>query len=436
MTQSIYSIIQLLKQTSSRNDKIKILEANKDNEILMNFFYLTLNPFINFFYKRKIGQINPTQTKTLEDAFNFLETVIASREITGGAAEQAILTMASSLSDDDFQVFKLVLQKKPDCGIQTSTVNKVWKNLVPEYPVMLAEPYSSKLAAKLNWYSGIIIQNKEDGLRVNIQIQHGVVTVYAARSGNIIDLCGRFDPLGMTKFSGYVLDGELRAWDATTKKFYPRKISNGICTKAIKGTISDEEIQKLIFIVWDIIPVDKFFSGFVATEYVNRLAFLESPTDVYNQHMNLIQLIDTKWVRSEEAALQYFQERLDLGEEGAMVKCPHAPWEDRRVPTILKLKAEKTCDLICYGIIPGEGKYGGKVGSLMCKTGDDLLHVSVGTGLTDADREKNDYVGSIIEVMYNEVITSKNKTTKSLFLPKFISVRHDKMIPDNLSNLK
>ena len=56
------------------------------------------------------------------------------------------------------------------------------------------------------------------------------------------------------------------------------------------------------------------------------------------------------------------------------------------------------------------------------------IKVSVGSGMTDKDRELpiDYYIGKVIELQYNELIQSKSKDTYSLFLPIFIEVREKK----------
>ncbi len=60
--------------------------------------------------------------------------------------------------------------------------------------------------------------------------------------------------------------------------------------------------------------------------------------------------------------------------------------------------------------------------------GHRVLEVGVGTGYNDQQRKDYDksYVGKICSVQYNEIITSRDRDTKSLFLPVFVEFRDDK----------
>jgi hypothetical protein len=49
---------------------------------------------------------------------------------------------------------------------------------------------------------------------------------------------------------------------------------------------------------------------------------------------------------------------------------------------------------------------------------------------------EEEWVGSIVEVKYNAVIESETKDKKSLFLPRFVTKRHDKDVADTLKKIE
>jgi hypothetical protein len=59
---------------------------------------------------------------------------------------------------------------------------------------------------------------------------------------------------------------------------------------------------------------------------------------------------------------------------------------------------------------------------------------SVGTGLSDEERrsDPSEFVGKVLAVKYNALITDKKTGARSLFLPVFVEVRLDKDEPDTL----
>jgi hypothetical protein len=122
------------------------------------------------------------------------------------------------------------------------------------------------------------------------------------------------------------------------------------------------------------------------------------------------------------------------GEEGLVLKDPRGPWEDKRVKHQVKMKAELEADLRVTGVVPGTGKYKGKIGSLMVESVDGGVKSAVGTGLDDEERscDPSIFIGQIVSVKYNALIEDKKTGQKSLFLPVFVEIRDDKKEADVL----
>lgn len=88
------------------------------------------------------------------------------------------------------------------------------------------------------------------------------------------------------------------------------------------------------------------------------------------------------------------------GYEGLMYKedC-HVHVEGKRVKTALKFKTTYKAILKCIDFYPGNGKYSGMVGSLLCE--DHMgVRVYVGSGLTDEDRMRTNWIGKSIRISY------------------------------------
>ena len=52
------------------------------------------------------------------------------------------------------------------------------------------------------------------------------------------------------------------------------------------------------------------------------------------------------------------------------------------------------------------------------------------------DEGPDEYIGQVVEVMYNEKIKAKGNLTYSLFLPRFKRFRKDKNEADSLTKIK
>jgi len=408
-----------------------LLEENSSNLVLKRWFELCLNPRINFYQKKRIDA--PTGAESgdgaLQWAMDCLVADIASRKYTGNAARERITQILSMLDVETQKLVHAILQKKPDCGVDSS-VDKVWPGLVPSLPCMLAKPFSSKLAEQFNWQKGVWSELKSDGCRTHIAIKKtGEVELYT-RGFNDMTVHGKFDFLGsIPELRGHVIDGELLSVDAKGK-FLDRKTANGIANKAVKGTISEEEAARLHLVAWDVIPIDDFWKRGYASPYTARRQktseFVKLATAVSPYSLSHI---PGKLVYSIEDAQKHFQELRDLGQEGSMLKEQDEPWADIRSTKILKLKEgdEDPADMRCVGFNPGNGKYEGMIGSLVFETDDGKVRVNC-SGMTDKMRNEDpgEFVGRIAEIQYNELIRARNSATASLFLPRFNKWRDDK----------
>lgn len=430
---TILSILDQVAATTKGSEKLAILEKNKANPTLKAVVYLALNPMINF-YQKKIPDysagVNP-RILTLAQALDLLAD-LSNRVVTGNAAIRQFKNILESVSKDDATVIERVVTKDLRCGVAIATANKVWGDgFIKEFPVMKASPLDEKTIARINYPA--ISQLKVDGLRCTAVMDGDDVTLFSS-AGNPIELGDV--PLMATLLScmtsDFVIDGELVVVDEKGK-ILPRKTGNGIINKAVRGTITKEEADRVRFIVFDAINKKSFFAGTEDTTiYSHRLAMLNSHFKAADKHA---QVVAGKVVNSEAEAYAHFRELYNKGEEGTILKDMRSIWENKRSKLQVKFKGIISTDLRVKACEEGTGKNKGKIGALVCETDDGLLEVKVGTGLSDDDRSKpfDFYVGKIVEVEYNELIISKVKGAKHcLFLPRFVCVRDDKLHADTL----
>ena len=107
------------------------------------------------------------------------------------------------------------------------------------------------------------------------------------------------------------------------------------------------------------------------------------------------------------------------GGEGLMLRRPASAYEAGRSATLLKVKPYDDAEATVIAHQPGKGKYAGKVGALRVRT-DDGREFSIGSGLTDADRESPPSVGTVITYRF------RGLTAKGLpRFPSYVRVRRD-----------
>ena len=415
----------------------------------MSVVLLALNPYVNF-YIRKIPSYIPTGNQTLDWALGQLNK-LTTRELTGHAGIEHLRHILSNLNRDDAIVIERIIGKDLRCGIADGIINAVVDKYIPTYPCLLARGFDEKNIKNINYPA--FSQLKADGLRVNFHVTSTVSI--CGRSGRDIDLLGAMDSeiaeLGREFDYPVVFDGELVVVDSDGK-LLSRKVGNGIINKAIKGTISLEEAKMVRAQLWDVIPLSEFKAGISKKKYSERFAEVSkaianvAPKGIDATASQLagktmkFWAIPNKVVHSLEEAQEHFEELLSQGEEGTILKNLEGLWEDSRSKHLVKLKAEKDCDLEIVGWNPGNGKFEGMVGSLQMASSDRLVEVNI-SGFPDDLRKEiteniNSLIGTIGTVLYNERISSKGRTADSLFLPRFVEFRSDKTVANSSKEIK
>lgn len=450
----ILDILEDLASNNSRLYKEKILTDNADNELLKRVINLALDPFVQF-YIRKIPDytlnLNPKKQDDLNTTLNRLG-LLSSRTLTGKAGIEHLKIVLESVSPADAKVIERIIAKDLKCGVSEATVNKIWTDLIPSYPCMLASAYDQKLVDKVKWPA--IAQLKMDGMRFNAIIRNGKVE-FRSRNGKEISIPNpQFDiPFQLMAdwygqdpdryySSDMVFDGELTVVDAAGK-ILDRKTGNGILNKAVKGTMSGAEAAMVRATIWDAIPLEKFQAGKADKEYRLRLASLQNCIEhlKFNkaQIMHYVDIVWTKQVPDLWNAKQVFEKFLTEGQEGIILKTQEGIWENKRSKSLIKFKGELECDLRVVDWEEGTGKNVGRLGALVLESDCGGVRVNVGTGFSDADRNHitaANSLGRIVAVKYNARISDKNSDVASLFLPVFVEFRDDKTTADAAKDIK
>jgi len=456
----ILKILEEIGSDTKRGHKLAVIEQHKDNELFMRVVKLALDPYVNFYIKKipdhtfRFLQGPGDSHKTLDWALDELSK-LTSRQLTGNAAILHLSGVLSELSTDDATVVKRIIGKDLRCGAADGIVNAVVAGFIPSYPCLLARPYDDKNIKNIAYPA--LSQLKADGLRVNFHVDGSAVSI-CGRSGRDIDLLGHMDDsiaeLGAQFDGPVVFDGELVVVDSNGK-LLSRKVGNGIINKAIKGTISDEEASMVRAQLWDVIPADEFRAGKSRKTYEQRFAEVSSAVEavlpkeedltasILSGNPAKFWIIPSRVVNDLDGAVAHFNELLAAGEEGTILKNYIGHWEDSRSKHLVKMKAEKDCDLEIIGYNEGTGKFEGLVGSLICASSDRLVEVAI-SGFSDDLRKWitehiTELLGSIVAVLYNERITSQDKNRvgiDSLFLPRFAEFRSDKTVANSSKEIK
>ena len=425
---NIFNILNELAAEPSTNAKVKILEREKNNVLLENVFKAAYDKTVTYGIKQipeyRIGSPTPGDW-SLESAMKELQK-FSSRELTGNNAINHLKFVLQMMNNPgNCTVFERIIQRDLRCNTSDTLAARVWPGIVPVFDVMLAHKDISGI--KYPCFGQI----KFDGARCHL-IWDGKKASAWSRNGKEIQTLGIFDEQMKTAFGDdtVTIDGELLV--VRDGKIIDRKTGNGIISKANKGTITQEEANTIRMVTWDIVD---------ATSKIPYDIRLKTLTDAMSASLtnNMITLAETRTINSPEEAQKMFEECIAAGHEGAMMKNTKQIWEPKRVKGIGKMKAEETIEMRIVGLIEGTGKYAGMLGAFECETDDGTIEVNVGTGFSDEQRKKlfdEKYIGGIVEVLYNQLITDKKTGQYSLFLPRFVEVRFDKDVTSKFTELK
>ena len=432
---SILDILNQLNSNRSRNFKLQLLTEHQDNELLKKVIKLALDPFVVFYIKKVPAYHSlPHAPWKLDYAITLLDE-LTSRAVTGHEAINHLKYVLQNVTDDDAEVIKRIISKDLKCGVSTATVNAIWPELIPDFPMLLSESFDQKLLTKMFDESPTLIcQTKCDGARFNAIVEDNK-TILVARSGKLIEIDNEtlyeaFNQLCAAYEQSVVFDGELLVLDANGQDLN-RQTGNGLINKAIRGTLTANEAASIRAVVWDVIPLLDHQAGIYSMPYETRLDVLKtsiiSLQVAYPELANYISIVPTTTAESFDEIQQIFDDYIDRGCEGLIIKKRDSIWENTRSKNQIKMKAEEDIEAEVIDWIPGTGKNTGLMGALVCRSGD--IEFNVGTGFTEQERKEftADYiVGKIITVTYNQVITEKTSERKSLFLPRFNCIRFDK----------
>ncbi len=112
-----------------------------------------------------------------------------------------------------------------------------------------------------------------------------------------------------------------------------------------------------------------------------------------------IKIIPQTAVRDAKHLREFLAEITAAGGEGVVVRDPNTPYRAGRLASALKVKTHFDAECEVKKILPGRGKYRGKMGALQCEMADGRL-VKVGSGFTDAMRAAPPPPGEVITFKY------------------------------------
>ena len=428
----------------AKQDILKEVQNGSQNELFQSIVIATFHPTTEYYIKKFDMPETYTGETTLLEALTRIKDVLSTRKLTGNSARDWLFELFGSLTEDDAEVLKRVIKRDLRAGFSSTTVNKIWTDLIYCHPYMRCSGFNEKTIKNIQL--PCYTQLKADGLYCDIIVRAESV-IYMSRSGKVIDINNlERDGLLMeiaANSSEFVLQGEVLVKN-TDGTILERSLSNGYINKDNKDT------SRIFIMAWDMIPLEDFLcpkkdgKKSCLIKYDTRLANL---TDVTTQLNNFgIVLIDHRKCNTIDEIADHFREVREQGEEGIIIKDSNCAWKDGTSKFMIKLKVIMDVELKIV-----DWYYGTKgtknesiVGGICCESEDGKIAVKVGTGISDTERETwvntlDNMIsnGKIVTVKCNGITTSKVVGhISSLFLPRLKEIRIDKTVADSFDKIQ
>lgn len=409
---TVFGVLREIEEASG-NDKLRLLKEN-ESDTLKQALKAAYCPFTTYGVK-KLPEVdlNPTKNGFDQKTWALLDA-LASRRLTGGAAQDAIAKELLALPASSGLLLKHILTKDLRAGISISSINKVFPGLIFKFECMLAHPFDEKRIAQ--W--PVAVEPKYDGVRalfIYTQSQGGFYSRTGKRFESLDDMAHKITQR-FQKYSApaIVLDGEIMD---RSNSFH--KIVGDVHKKGI-------QLDQATFNIFDVIPYGHFSNGEYVVPYKQRNVYVGRILTQWFPDLlgEELRKVPSRLCSTHGEIMDYYQEIRDQGGEGVIVKPMDHAYVCKRSHSWLKIKDCQSVDAPVVDFVEGTGKFENNLGALVIDV--DGVRVNVGSGLDDATRrqiwsDRDRLKGLMVEVEYHE------KTPDgSLRHPRFVRFRTDK----------
>lgn len=420
--EQVIEIVNQLRNESSTNNKISLLKENKDNTTLQKILKYTYDPFKKYGISEKSLNIKKDSMELTIDIFHILDT-LSNSNINDTLRNLTNAFLGSLYNDNECDLYKCMLLKDLKIGINSKSINKVFKELIPVFDVQLAESYFKQKEGYLNGRE-FIITTKLDGNRLVIIKENGKIRMFT-RQGQVVEGLIEIEQASKELLDNMVYDGELIA--ENIDNLPSDELFRVTMTKARKKG----EKKGLIFNCFDCLPIEDFKKGKSNIPFIERKTKLKAILNKVNSKF----IIDVPILyqgKDETKILEWIAWARKNGLEGVMINIADAPYECKRSKMILKGKVMQDMDLKVIGFEEGQGNFKGTLGRINIEYKDNIIGCGSGFDISMRDEiwnNKDRYLNKIAKIQYFEESTNQKDNKVSLRFPVFLEWRFDKTKP-------
>ncbi len=417
----LYQKFELLKHSTKKNEKIKQLTDNKNDEL----FCFTLEFLLNT--DKKTGISTAKLSKTISNKVSFVKindfkmliNYVLMHNTGTDDVVRTVQHFIEQLPNLTLQTFiSEIITKKYKCGVTAKVASEIIPDIIKkEHQVMLANKFKGELKEPVQ------ISLKLDGIRCSALIDDDIK--FLSRQGKEITGLNQIkSALESMNLKGYMLDGELIRINNDN---LPSDENFKLTTSIVSS--KDEDKTDLEYVIFDIVPLEGYKKRECNLIFAKRKKLINQLI-IENDFIKKVPTYKT--TKTIDDVYEILAQVESEGQEGLMLNTLTGLYKfGKRSNDLLKVKTFNTCDIFCTGVEEGEGKYAGTLGAIICDYKGYKL--KVGSGLTEEQRDfywknKSKIVNRIVEIKYFEESSDKDGNL-SLRFPVFVQVRDDKDDP-------
>jgi hypothetical protein len=414
---NVIETLELLESDNSRLFKERVLTENKNDLLLKDFLTMAFDPWKNWGVA-KYNKPQPLPTRTNHEDVelaNFMAILEAlnNRVMTGNKAREAVEEAMSGFDELGQKWCERLLWRNLRCGVSAQTINKIWPGSIVPFAVALAESLTTqgvngdfKIVDPVTY--PVRVEAKLDGLRLIAVKDRGEVSLFT-RSGTPIETLPRIvQAIKGLKADNIVLDGEVMGEDWNES------------ASVVMSSKSKKDDSTMRYHVFDIVNLAAWQTQVSKTHYRARL--LDLQLTIGDTEGTPFRYVKSTMAQDETELREFYNECLDEGYEGVMLKRLDTPYQWKRTDSILKMKPVATEEGVVVGWHKAneKTKRAGQFGGFLVLTPNGVI-TKVGGGYTDDIKARiqaegpDTYIGRIVEAEHQPPFTVDGKMRFPVF---------------------
>ena len=397
----VKGLFDKIANTSGKNDKIKIIKQNKDNELFVECLkFLLDSDIVTGLSKKKINKkvaVMGDRLETIEEAMEYLK-----QHNSGKDSDIAMIKDFCDRQEGCKLFCEGLFTKSLKIGVDVKGVNKAIPNLIQQHQVMLASKFEGKLKGEVS------MSLKLDGIRNSAMIENGRI-IHKSRQGKVVEGLNQINQaLEELELDGYFIDGELIRINHDN---IPSDENFRLTTTVVNSKSDNKE--GLEFVVFDMTPIEDYHRGKCDMTYIERLKLMEEKIGNGNKFIRLVPKYGI--TKDVDEIYDKLNEVVNRQLEGLMLNTLNGKYEfGKRPKSIMKVKKFQDGDVLVTDVIEGDGRLVGTLGKVevQFKYKDKIYTNYVGSGFSDSERSyywehKDELIGKVITISYFEISTNK-----------------------------